>query len=321
MRQHPDASSLGSSPPPSWGRVPLALARGAGEGEREASSSRSLPPSPGIRLTPKATLSREGRGLSRLGSWYELAHPLHRHVPAAGRRRDHFLPDPRHDGGASQEHPERLARRDAAHLRRLAADLVEFRPVRSGLPVRRARRLARLHDLFDGRRRHLDAVRHPHHLPDAHLHPGELEVGPAPAEGIHGLLPGARDHDDRRLHVARPHPLLRLLRSRPHPDVPDHRRVGRPAPRLRRLQVLPLHAARLGADAARHDGHGLRGRHDRDPGAARASLPAGDADLVVARLPRLLRGEAAHVAGAYLAARTRTSRRRPPGRWCWRRSC
>ena len=37
------------------------------------------------------------------------------------------------------------------------------------------------------------------------------------------------------------------------------------------LQVLPLHAARLGADAARHHGDVLAGRHDRHPDAADAS--------------------------------------------------
>ncbi len=41
------------------------------------------------------------------------------------------------------------------------------------------------------------------------------------------------------------------------------------------LQVLPLHAARLGADAARHHGDVLAGRHDRHPDAADAySFPA-----------------------------------------------
>ncbi len=50
-------------------------------------------------------------------------------------------------------------------------------------------------------------------------------------------------------------------------DVPDHRRVGRPAPRLCLVQVLPLHAARLGPDAARHHGAVLECRHDRHPDA------------------------------------------------------
>ena len=52
---------------------------------------------------------------------------------------------------------------------------------------------ARLHDLFDGRRRHLDAVRDPDDVPDADLRARKLEIRPAPAQGIHGLLPGPGD--------------------------------------------------------------------------------------------------------------------------------
>ena len=78
---------------------------------------------------------------------------------------------------------------------------------------------------------------------------------------------------------------------------------GGAAPRLCELQVLPLYARRLAADAARHHGDLLGGRHHRHPRAAHLRLPARDADLAVVRLPRLLRGEAADVAGAYLAAR------------------
>jgi hypothetical protein len=37
-------------------------------------------------------------------------------------------------------------------------------------------RLARAASLPYGRGRHLDAVRHPDHVPDAVLHPGQLEV-------------------------------------------------------------------------------------------------------------------------------------------------
>jgi NADH-quinone oxidoreductase subunit M len=40
---------------------------------------------------------------------------------------------------------------------------------------------------------------------------------------------------------------------------------GGKEPRLRLVQVLPLHAARLGADADRHHGDVLAGRHDRYP--------------------------------------------------------
>ena len=47
--------------------------------------------------------------------------------------------------------------------------------------------------------------------------------------------------------------VLRVLRGDADPDVHHHRRLGRPEPRLRRAQVLPLHAARLAADAGRAD--------------------------------------------------------------------
>ena len=42
---------------------------------------------------------------------------------------------------------------------------------------------------------------------------------------------------------------------------------GGAAARLCQLQVLPLHAARLGADAARHHGDVLARRHHRHPDA------------------------------------------------------
>jgi NADH-quinone oxidoreductase subunit M len=94
-----------------------------------------------------------------------------------------------------------------------------------------------------------------------------------------------------------------FFEGRPDPDVPHHRHLGRAAPGLRGLQVLPLHAARLGADAARHDGDVWEGGTDLIPGAARAAIPRIDADLALAGLLRLLRGEDADVAGAHLAAR------------------
>ena len=62
--------------------------------------------------------------------------------------------------------------------------------------------------------------------------------------------------------------VLRVLRRRPDPDVPDHRHLGRQAARLCQLQVLPLHAARLGADAARHHGDVCADRHHRHRHAA-----------------------------------------------------
>ena len=52
---------------------------------------------------------------------------------------------------------------------------VHFDPQQSRLPVRRGDGVAgRVHQLQDGRRRHLDAVRAADRLPDAALHPGQL---------------------------------------------------------------------------------------------------------------------------------------------------
>ena len=133
--------------------------------------------------------------------------------------------------------------------------------------------------------------------------PGELDLDPDPRALIHDLLPGARDPDGRHLLRARSGAVLSVLRGRPDPDVPDHRRVGRAAPGLCELQVLSLHASGLGADAARHHGDVLAGRHHRHPDAAASRLPARAADLGLVCLPRLVRGQDADVAGAHLAAR------------------
>src|SRR3546814_2068118 len=80
---------------------------------------------------------------------------------------------------------------------------------------------------------------------------------------IYGGVPRDRTADDRHLRGARSVPVLHLLRRWPHSDVPDHRRVGRREPRLRGVQVLPLHAARIGADADRDAVDEQRGRHHR----------------------------------------------------------
>jgi hypothetical protein len=84
-----------------------------------------------------------------------------------------------------------------------------------------------------------------------------LAIGRQARQGIHDRVSHPRDADDRRVLRARHRAVLRVLRGRPHSDVHHHRGVGRQASRLRQLQVLPLHAARLGADAARHHGHVL----------------------------------------------------------------
>ncbi len=164
---------------------------------------------------------------------------------------------------------------DADHVCHFADPAVAVRSELGGFSVPRKAALARRrHQLFDGRRRHFAAVRDPDHGADADLHPGELDGDPAPRARIHDRVPGARNADGRHLLRARPGAVLSVLRRRPHPDVPDHRRLGRPAPGLCQLQVLPLHAARLGADAARHHGDVLGCRHHRYPDAAAPRLPA-----------------------------------------------
>ena len=190
------------------------------------------------------------------------------------------------------------------HLRGVAVHLDRLRQCRSRLPDGREDRLAgQRHLLPYGRRRHLHAVRHPDDVPDAVLDPGQLGFDRQARQGIHDRVPGAGNADDRRVLRARHRAVLRVLRGRPDPDVPDHRRVGRQAARLCELQVLPLHAARLGADAARHHGDVLAGAHHRHHPASDLQLPGRHADMAVAGVLRLVRGEDADVAGPHLAAR------------------
>ncbi len=192
---------------------------------------------------------------------------------------------------------------DAHHFRDLADPDLAVRSVDGRFPVRRETAVARRRDqLFDGRRRHFAAVRDPDHRAHADLHPGELDCDPEPRARIHDRVPRPRNADGRHVLRARPRLVLSVLRRHPHSDVPDHRRLGRPAPRLCELQVLPLHAARLGADAARHHGDVLGRRDDRHSDAAASSVSARPADRGVVRLPRLLCGEDADVAGPHLAA-------------------
>ena len=72
----------------------------------------------------------------------------------------------------------------------------------------------------------------------------------AQSEGLPRAHPPARGRDERHLRRAGPDPLLHLLRDRPAPDVLHDRSVGRAEPRVRVDQVLPVHAVRLGDDAA-----------------------------------------------------------------------
>ncbi len=166
------------------------------------------------------------------------------------------------------------------HLRGVADPGDALRSRAAGFPVRREGALARQrHHLSHGRRRHLAAVRDPDHRADAVLHRRELEIDSGARARIHDGVPAPGNADGRHLLRARSRAVLSVLRGRPDPDVPDHRRVGRTAPGLCLLQVLPLHAARLGADAAGDHGAVLECRHHRHSdadahrGAAQACRP------------------------------------------------
>ena len=73
----------------------------------------------------------------------------------------------------------------------------------------------------------------------------------------------ARHRHDGRVRVARFLPVLHFLGSDAAADVLPDRHLGRSAARVRRDQVLSLHAARLGADSAR-DARAVLLRRDAD---------------------------------------------------------
>ncbi len=76
--------------------------------------------------------------------------------------------------GAGQ-HPLYGALDDAHHVRGLAPHLDQLRSVSTAnFQFVEEREWLGRHQLQDGRRRHLDVVRHPDHVPDAALHPGLL---------------------------------------------------------------------------------------------------------------------------------------------------
>ena len=165
--------------------------------------------------------------------------------------------------------------RDTRHLRDHDRHRVALQ-VQQGHPaaVRRQQALDRRHQqpLPRGDRRHLAADAGAvgvHHVPVRHLLVEPLPRAAQP-EGVPGADPDPRDRDERHVHRPGPDPLLRVLRDRAAADVLHDRRLGRPQPRVRVDQVLPVHAVRLGADAAELPGPLLQGRRL----SARAGHPA-----------------------------------------------
>jgi hypothetical protein len=121
---------------------------------------------------------------------------------------------------------------------------------------------------------------------------------------VHGCLPAAVRAARGRVQRRRRSAVLCVLRGHADSDVHHHRRVGWTQPRVCGLQVLPLHAAGLAADAggAGLPVHPVR-RQLRHTGLAQAAAARTCAGAAVLRLLRRLLGQGADVAGAHLAAR------------------
>ena len=102
------------------------------------------------------------------------------------------------------------------------------------------------------RRRHQPADGDAHHRHGLPRHPLFVERHQGPREGILRHVPAAADGHDGRVHLAGLLAVLCLLGDGAGADVLHHRCVGRPPQALRRHQILPVHAGRLGPDAARH---------------------------------------------------------------------
>ncbi len=189
--------------------------------------------------------------------------------------------------------------------------LFAFKTKLPGHAVRRDGHLDRAaeHQVRHGRGRHRRAARVPHHAARRDRHHRQLALRQGPRGGLLHLAAAAPGGHGRRVLRHRPLPLLRVLGGHAHPDVLHHRRVGRPAARLRGDQVLPVHAHRQPAHAAGdHRGRVLRqgpdgGADVRHPGARQDGLRLPPAVLGVPRLLRGLRHQGADVPGAHLAPR------------------
>ena len=189
--------------------------------------------------------------------------------------------------------------------------LAAFETERRRLPVRGEPHVDhRLRDLLAPRhRRHLAVPRRAHRaaVPARHR---RRRPAPRPEAVLRlAARPAGRLH--RRVLRPRPVPVLRDVRDRARADVLPHRRLGLRRARLRRAQVLPLHDARLGADARRHReprlppprrrGRGQRGRGRGDRAGRRRGRsrprPAGGVDAVDPGAHRRGRGPGSRSSG------------------------
>ena len=146
--------------------------------------------------------------------------------------------------------------------------------------------------------------------------------------GFYALHADAAHRHGRRVHRARPVPLLRLLGGHAHPDVLHHRDLGRRQPALRRDQVLRLHHGRLAAHAGGHPRAGLEGPGGhrvplllvrppaaRTPGASARPRPGSSPP---SRSPSPSRCRSSR---STPGCPTRTSRRPPRAACCWPVCC
>ena len=175
-----------------------------------------------------------------------------------------------------------------------------------GHAVRRAHRVdsALRHPLLPRRRRHLDAVRAAEQPDDARRRLVGLGGDRDARRAVHGGVPDpVRASSTARSRALDGILFYIVLRGDADPDVPHHRRLGRPEPRVRGGQVLPLHAAGLAADAGGAHLPLQRLGHVLDPRVVPRPAVARRADAAVRRLLPVVLGQGADVAGAHVAAR------------------
>ena len=177
-------------------------------------------------------------------------------------------------------------------------------------------------------RRHLAAPRAAHRAHRRVLR--HLLVEPLPRtaqpEGVPRADPAARDGHDRHVRRPGPHPLLHLLRGRPAPDVLHDRRLGRAQPRIRVDQVLPVHAVRLGPDAAELPGpllpvEGAHLRHGHPLAAPRRGHRPGHAGAGVRRACSSASRSRCRCSRSTPGCPMPTPRHRRSARCCSPRSC